>query len=108
MRPIGVSSDRRLQGIAVPTLREGGIDVVLHNWNAVFAPPGIDDEDAAQLERMIETMAHSPAWEHEAAKRHWQRLYLPRRAFVPFLDTETKSISLNLAQLGLAQSRRVE
>jgi putative tricarboxylic transport membrane protein len=94
--------------VDVPTLREGGIDAVLYNWNAVFAPPGLDDAQRARLEAMVDAMARSRAWEREAARRHWRLLYLPRREFDAFLRTETRSIESVLARLGLAQPREVD
>ena len=38
----------------MPTLKEQGIDVELVNWRAVFAPPGIKDEDLAREAEAIE------------------------------------------------------
>ena len=45
LRPLAISSAERLEGIDIPTLKEQGVDVELTNWRAVFAPPGISDED---------------------------------------------------------------
>ena len=102
MRALGLSAEERLAGVNVPTMREGGIDVVLYNWRAVFAPPGIPDDHRAELEAFIEAMAQSPEWAKEAADRDWQRIYLPRAAFAPFLEAEIKSIESILKRLGLA------
>ena len=106
MRPLALSGDARLVGVDVPTLREGGLDVVLHNWNGVFAPPGIEERHRARLDALVEAMARSPAWEREAAQRRWRLLYLPRREFEPFLRTEMRSVEATLARLGLGQSKR--
>src|SRR3954467_4615809 len=38
MRALASSSEARDVGVDVPTLRERGIDAVIYNWNAVFAP----------------------------------------------------------------------
>ena len=39
MRAIAVTSDTRLKGVDVPTLKELGINVVIGNWRGVTAPP---------------------------------------------------------------------
>ena len=102
MRALGLSSDDRLKGVNVPTMREAGVDVVLYNWRALFAPPGIPDDHRAELEALIDGMVKSPEWVAETDKREWQRIYLPRREFVPFLEKETTSIGEILKRLGLA------
>src|SRR5262245_58697225 len=43
LRVLAVSSGKRLDDIAAPTLKEEGIDVELANWRGVFAPPGVND-----------------------------------------------------------------
>jgi putative tricarboxylic transport membrane protein len=105
MRALALSGEARHVGVDVPTLREGGIDAVLYNWHAVFAPPGLGEAQRAQLEAMVEAMARSPAWEREAARRRWRLLYLPRREFEAFLWTETRSVENTLARLGFMQPR---
>ena len=36
MRALAISSDKRVPGIDIPTLKEQGVDVVLANWRGVF------------------------------------------------------------------------
>ncbi len=102
MRVLGISSSERLPGIDIPTLREGGVDCVFYNWRALFAPPGIPEEHAGQLEALVEAMARSGAWQSECERRGWQQLYLPRREFAPWLSQETASVEAVLKDLGLA------
>ena len=42
VRALAISSGERLPGLAVPTLREQGVDVEFENWRSVMAPPGLD------------------------------------------------------------------
>ena len=51
MRPIGVTSDVRLKGINIPTLKEQGINVVIGNWRGVYAAPGITRRAAQGADR---------------------------------------------------------
>ena len=43
LRALAISSDKRVPGIDIPTLKEQGVDVDLVNWRAIFAAPGIND-----------------------------------------------------------------
>jgi putative tricarboxylic transport membrane protein len=106
LRALALSGDARYVGVDVPTLREGGIDVVLYNWNGVFAPPGIGEQQRARLDALIAAMVRSPAWEREAQQRRWRVLYLPRREFEAFLRTEMRSVEATIARLGLGQPRQ--
>ena len=40
LRALGISADKRVPGIDIPTLKEQGVDVEMVNWRAVFAAPG--------------------------------------------------------------------
>src|SRR3954464_5912813 len=53
MRPIAVTSGKRLDGVAVPTLKEQGINVELGNWRGVYGAPGITAQQRAALTDMI-------------------------------------------------------
>jgi len=102
MRALGLSSEERLNGVNVPTMREAGVDVVLYNWRAVFAPPGIPDDHRAELEALIEELVKSKEWIAETDQREWQRIYMPRGEFASFLEQETKAVGEILKRLGLA------
>ena len=105
MRALALSADARYVGVDVPTLREGGIDVTLSNWNGIFAPPGLDSQQRGDLERMIDVMVRSAVWEREATQNRWQLRYLPRAEFETFLKTEIKSVEKTLERLGLTVQR---
>ncbi|MEY3124310.1 MAG: hypothetical protein RLZZ573_830, partial [Pseudomonadota bacterium] len=49
MRAIGVTSEKRLPGISVPTMKEMGYDVVLGNWRGVYGAPDITAAQRAAL-----------------------------------------------------------
>ncbi|MCK8783333.1 tripartite tricarboxylate transporter substrate binding protein [Roseomonas sp. NAR14] len=101
MRALGISGEQRLDGVDVPTLREGGIDVVLYNWHGVFAPPGLESAQQARLGALVAAMARSPAWAREVAERRWRPLYLAGPEFTAFLAAERRSMATILAELGL-------
>ena len=67
LRALAISSDERLPGIDVPTLKEQGVDVSLANWRGIVAPPGIKDADRKALSDAIAKMVDSPAWKQTIA-----------------------------------------
>ena len=65
MRALAVSSTEKLEGI--PTLKEQGVDVVLGNWRAIFAAPGITTAQRDQLVKLVQTATETPAWKETLA-----------------------------------------
>ena len=86
MRAIGVTSEKRLPGIAIPTMRESGYDVVLGNWRAVYGAPGISHEQRAVLTDMVVKATKSEAWKAALEKNVWTPALLTGKAFDDFVD----------------------
>jgi putative tricarboxylic transport membrane protein len=103
LRGIGLSSDERLPGIDVPTLKEQGIDVSLVNWRGLFAPPQIRDADKAALSEAVAKMVESPAWQETLKTRGWLNLYLPADEFATFLAEDEAKVTTTLKDIGLVQ-----
>ncbi len=56
LRALAVSTERRQAALPeVPTLREGGIDVVYAGWTAILAPARTPDAIVERLNRAVET-----------------------------------------------------
>ncbi len=102
LRLLAISADKRQDGIDAPTMREAGIDVELFNWRAVFAPPGVSDEDKAAMVTLVETMAGSASWQTELKNRNWTPILLTGDDFAKFLTEDTARIEAILKDLGLA------
>jgi putative tricarboxylic transport membrane protein len=103
LRPLAISSAERLEGIDVPTLKEQGVDVELTNWRAVFAPPGISEEDKKALGDMVGQMVESETWQSTLADRNWLDLYLPPDEFAQFLEEDRAQVETVLKDIGLVQ-----
>ena len=88
LRPLAVSSETRLPGTSIATLREQGIDFTFMNWRGVFAPPELGEEQKARLGDLIERMVRTDAWRSALARHRWVDLYLGGDAFVGFLLEE--------------------
>ena len=88
MRAIGVTSDKRLPGINVPTMKESGYDVVLGNWRGVYGAPGITPVQRAALTDIIIKATKSAAWTEALEKNGWTPALMTGKAFDDFVDNE--------------------
>ena len=103
LRPLAISSAERLECVDIPTLKEQGVDVDLTNWRAVFAPPGISDEDKQALADAVGQMVESEAWQNTLKDRAWLDLYLPPDEFAQFLEEDREQVETVLKDIGLVQ-----
>ena len=103
LRALAISSDKRLPGIDIPTLKESGIDVELANWRSVVAPPGLSNVQRQALLDVVDRMVKSPQWRATLAKNDWVDFYLPGDAFGAYLRTEEARVIDILKSIGLAR-----
>lgn len=103
MRALGISSDKRVAGINVPTLKEQGVNVELANWRAVFAAPGISAAQRKDMVAAVEKTVKSKEWQETLKTKNWMGLYLAGDDFSKYIVSEEKRIGDILAGLGLAK-----
>jgi putative tricarboxylic transport membrane protein len=103
LRPLAVSSEERVAGMDVATLKEQGVDVALTNWRGVMAPPGVKDADKKALAAMIDGMVRSDAWKETLKTRGWIDLYQPEAEFAAFLRRDVAQVAGVLKEIGLVQ-----
>ncbi|RJF97498.1 Bug family tripartite tricarboxylate transporter substrate binding protein [Noviherbaspirillum saxi] len=103
LRPIAVTSGQRLPGIDVPTLKEQGVDVELSNWRAVFAAPGITEQQKKELTAAVDKAVRSKTWQDLLAKNGWSDAYLVGDAFKTYLDNEVAKTEKIITNLGLVK-----
>lgn len=101
LRAIGISADKRVPGIDVPTLKEQGVNVELFNWRGVFGAPGINEAQKKELIAAIDKTVKSPAWKEVLTKNDWTDIYLAGDEFKKYLDEENKRIGDILGKLNL-------
>jgi putative tricarboxylic transport membrane protein len=77
LRALGISAPERQAGIDIPTMKEQGVDVVLANWRAIVAPPGLDDGQTKALLDAVDAAVKSEGWKKVLADKKWTDLYLP-------------------------------
>ena len=103
LRGIAISSDERLPGVDMPTIKEQGLDVSLVNWRGVVAPAGIRDRDKKALSEAVAQMVESPAWQDTLKKRGWLNMYQPADEFAAFLKEDREKVESTLKAIGLVQ-----
>lgn len=103
MRPLAVTSGKRLAGIDVPTLKEQGVNVELSNWRAIFAAPGITDAQKRELMMTLDKAVRTKTWQDLLAKNGWMDAYMPGDAFQQYLENEIKQTEKIMNNLGLAK-----
>lgn len=83
LRALGIVAPERLPGMDIPTLGEQGHDVTLANWRAVVAPPGITQEEKAELTTLVTEAVDTPEWRDAIYRNRWTDVFLVG----PELDT---------------------
>ena len=92
MRAIGVTSQKRLAGINVPTMKEQGYDVVLGNWRGVYGAPGISAAQRAELTEAIVKATKTKSWQDDLAKNGWTPALMTGKEFDEFVEYEFSSL----------------
>jgi putative tricarboxylic transport membrane protein len=104
LRALGVTSEKRVAGVDIPTFKEQGIDLVLTNWRSVVAAPGITAEQRKTLNEAVEKMVKSDAWKDILKQKGWDDAYLAGDAFADFLKKENARVTEVLKSVGLVKS----
>lgn len=101
MRALAVSSPERIEGVDVPTLREGGVDVELANWRGVVAPPDISEDQRDALVAALEEARQSESWQQTLDENHWRDTWMVGEEFEDYISSEEERVQQILSDLGL-------
>lgn len=101
LRLIGVTAEKRVDGIDGPTLKEQGIDLVIANWRSVMAPPGLTPQQRDDLIALVGKMAKTQAWQDVLKQKGWDDALLTGDAFANFLKQEQERVAGILKTVGL-------
>ena len=103
LRALAVSGTARSDQLPdTPTLQESGVEVELTNWRGVMAPPGIDDQQRADLIELIEDAHDSEEWAEALADNGWEDQFLTGDDFGAYIEEEQVRVREILVQIGLA------
>ncbi|GGD99964.1 C4-dicarboxylate ABC transporter substrate-binding protein [Aureimonas endophytica] len=103
LRLLAITSEKRLDGVDAPTLKESGLDVVLQNWRMVAAAPGISDDQKAQITADVKKMVTSEQWQAVLKRNGWDDAYLEGEAFKTELAKNIADTKAVLTDIGLVQ-----
>jgi putative tricarboxylic transport membrane protein len=101
MKAIAVTSEKRLKGIDVPTMKEQGINVVIGNWRGVYGAPGISADQRKALTEMIVKATKSKAWTEALEKNAWTPAVMAGTEFEKFVDDEFASLRAVMVKSGM-------
>ncbi len=101
MKAIGVTSDSRLKGIDVPTLKEQGVNVVIGNWRGVYGAAGITDAQRKALADMVVKATKSKSWIEALEKNNWTPALLTGKEFEDFVDNDFASLRATMVKAGM-------
>ncbi|RCS57012.1 Bug family tripartite tricarboxylate transporter substrate binding protein [Parvibium lacunae] len=103
MRALGVSADKRVPEVDIPTLREQGTPVSIANWRGVYGAPGISADQQAALIKAVTAATQTKQWQDTLDKNEWQAALLTGDELAKFADTEQQRIGAILRVLGLVK-----
>src|ERR1700754_3541721 len=101
LRVLAVSSDKRVEGIDAPTLKEAGINMTFANWRGVLAPPGISDQAKNAMVKVLEDLHGTQQWKEALVKQGWTEALGTGPQFEQFLTDQKNRVSSTLSELGL-------
>lgn len=101
LRALALVAEEPVEGIDIPTAREQGYDVTLSNWRSISAPPGIDEEQAAELEELIAESTSTEEWQDAVERYHWTVNTRTGEELDEFLASERTRIERLYEEMGL-------
>ena len=101
MRPIAVTSGKRLKGINIPTMIEQGYNIEIGNWRGVYAPAGLTAAQRKGLTDMVLKATKSKSWAESLEKNNWTPAWMPNPAFDDFVDSEFASLRATMVKSGM-------
>jgi tripartite-type tricarboxylate transporter receptor subunit TctC len=102
IRVLGVASEQRVPDYPdIPTMREGGVDLVISSWHGVFAPRGTPPDVVARLSKALERVCANPEFVAHMKSLLLGVRYMDTRDFKEFF-AEADKLNLDLIRkLGL-------
>ena len=101
MRPIAVTSGKRLKGINIPTMIEQGYNIEIGNWRGVYAPAGLTAAQRKGLTDMVLKATKSKSWAESLEKNNWTPAWMPNPEFDDFVDREFASLRATMVKAGM-------
>lgn len=81
LRLLAIAAADRFPGIALPTLRERGFDLVVTDWKGAFVSSTAPESQRRAIGRAFSRLLASPAWAREIAAQKWRSPSSPQVGF---------------------------
>lgn len=102
LRVLGVAAEQRVDLYRdLPTMREQGVDLVIHSWHGVFAPKGTAPATLAALETALERVARQREFVDLMATQLLGVRYMNRAEFSRFFTEQDAQFLSLIQKLGL-------
>ena len=101
MRAIAVTSETRIKGTDVPTMKEQGYNVVIGNWRGVYGAGGITPQQRKELTDMLVKSTKTKAWAESLDKNKWTPALMTGAEFEKFVDDEFASLRAVMVKSGM-------
>jgi len=101
MKAIAVTSDTRLKGIDVPTMKEQGYNVVIGNWRGLYGASGITPAQRKELTDLIVKATRTKSWAEALEKNNWTSALMTGADFDRFVDDEFASLRAVMHKSGM-------
>ncbi|GAB3302724.1 tripartite tricarboxylate transporter substrate binding protein [Epidermidibacterium keratini] len=102
LRALAIVAPEPVEGIDVPTMIELGYpEVDLVNWRGFVAPPGISEDERAQLVQVVKDMVATDSWAEAVELNKWQENYADGSEFEDFIASEQERIAALMEELEL-------
>ena len=101
MKGIAVTSETRLKGNDIPSMKEQGYNVLIGHWRGVYGAPGITPAQRKDLIDMIVKATKSATWQEALKKNDWTPALLTGAEFEKFVDDEFASLRATMVKSGM-------
>ena len=98
---LAVTSEKPVEGVDAPTLKDLGVDMVFTNWRGIVGPPGLSTEKTQQYVDLLTKMHGSEQWKKTLADQGWTDAFQTGDEFKTFLAAQNQSVAGVLQELGL-------
>ena len=98
---LAVTSEKPVEGVDAPTLKDLGVDMVFTNWRGIVGPPGLSSEKTQQYVDLLTKMHDSAQWKKTLADQGWTDAFQTGDEFKAFLTAQNDSVAGVLQELGL-------
>jgi putative tricarboxylic transport membrane protein len=102
VRILAVTSDKPVDGVDAPTLKDEGVDLVFTNWRGLVAAPDLSADQAKTLVGVVQKMHDSDQWKKALEDNGWTDAFMTGDEFGSFLGDESDRVKSVLGELGLA------